>query len=642
MGLNEVSTSPMPANRMSTSRSTAGRRLQRRLAACAWLLAVLLAVPGLALALGLGQIAVKSQPGQPFVAEIPIIAGNPDELRDLKVHLASPETFRRVGLQPPDAAVASLWIRVAVDTQGQPVIRVSSQAPITQPLLTFLLEVDWGGGRLVREYSALLDTPQTLAAPLQAIQAPVVAAPNMIQRPVATPAPIPAPEPVPLPVPEAAVVPAPGVASEPQPESVATIAPEVVAPLPVAPPLPPPSTSASPAVVTNTVANSDYAVRAGDTLSAIARGMGHGGRSLDQAMLALLHANPEAFIGGNINLVRQGAVLRMPQADEYSRYSAGEAAALVREQVAQWREARAPQLQPQDEGAAVARAQTQAAPARDEAAVANKDARLEIVPPSSGSNAAGIRSGTQAGGEGRMLRQEIQETQETLAARDVEVGELKARVAELEKLQHQQQQLIAMKDTALAAARENLAKAGTTQEPAALPPAAARNDTVLWPWLLAALVLALVAGWWFMRGRNPRPPRRVFDATALAKRVPTPAPVQAPAPEPETEPELQSAPEPEPEPEPTPKLETAAEPEPEPEPTHWTATPGAIGTVPAWHEGAQDPVDEVLTPARQIELARAYLDLGDDAAASDLLKEVLNGRDLVAREIAARMLRELG
>ena len=150
--------------------------------ALAWLFAcVLVLVAGAAQALGLGQLQVKSRPGEPLLAEIPIISGDPAELEALQVRLASPETFRRVGLQPPDVAATGLQFAVAVDERGWPVVRVTSTAPLSQPLLTFLLEVDWGEGRLVREYTALLASPSTVAAtPAQPVQAPVVAEPNTI------------------------------------------------------------------------------------------------------------------------------------------------------------------------------------------------------------------------------------------------------------------------------------------------------------------------------------------------------------------------------------------------------------------------------------------------------------------------------
>ncbi|HWI23597.1 MAG TPA: hypothetical protein VNS59_01585, partial [Lysobacter sp.] len=118
----------------------------------------LVAVAGPAAALGLGQIQVKSKVDQPLLAEIPVISSDPGELEQLQARLASPETFRRIGLEPPTGAAADLQFAVALDARGNPVIRVTSSAPVSQPLVTFLVEVDWGAGRLVREYSALLDT----------------------------------------------------------------------------------------------------------------------------------------------------------------------------------------------------------------------------------------------------------------------------------------------------------------------------------------------------------------------------------------------------------------------------------------------------------------------------------------------------
>ncbi|TXH70975.1 MAG: hypothetical protein E6Q88_07845, partial [Lysobacteraceae bacterium] len=118
-------------------------------------------------ALGLGQVEVKSQRDQPLLAEIPIISADPSELEALQARLASPETFARIGLAPPQGIVSDLQFAVALDPRGRPVIRVTSSQPVQQPLLTFLVEVDWGQGRLVREYSALIDTPQTAAAPSQ-------------------------------------------------------------------------------------------------------------------------------------------------------------------------------------------------------------------------------------------------------------------------------------------------------------------------------------------------------------------------------------------------------------------------------------------------------------------------------------------
>jgi pilus assembly protein FimV len=441
---------------------------------CALLVAALMLLAGPALALGLGQIQVKSRPGEPLLAEIPVVASDPSELEQLQVRLASPETFRRVGLQPPDVAGTGLQLSVAVDAQGRPVIRVTSSVPLQQPVLSFLVEVDWGSGRLVREYTAVLDGPSAIAAPAQQVQAPIVARPDTIPRaPVSEPAPLP---------------PADAVAAEPLPgDAGVPVAPAPPAPAPAQ--APPDRPAAAPA------AGAEYTVRGGDTLSEIGVGMDRGGHSLDQAMLALLRSNPEAFIGGNINRLRAGAVLRMPPAGELSRYSVGEAAGMVRDQVAQWRAANG-QAQPRPDVAnatAADQAQAGASPADR-----TTGARLEIVPPSA-EGEAGSGSGIQAGGEGEMLRQARQT--EAVAARDAEIGELRTRIAELEKIQQQQQQLIEMKDTALASAQQDLAARQDR------PEAATGGG---W-WIIAGLLLVLAAAAaWLVLRRRAVPRRRLF------------------------------------------------------------------------------------------------------------------------------------
>lgn len=675
-------------------------------AARALLLAFTLAVALPAFALGLGRIVVKSAPGQPLVAEIPVVAADPSELGNLQVRLASPETFRRVGLPAPDAATANLRFTVAVDGRGQPVIRVTSAAPLRQPLLTFLIEVDWGAGRLVREYSALLEAPSSLAAPAQPIQAPTIAAPNTIFR---EPAPAPATAvPPPAAAPTAAAPPAAAaepaaqpaeapateaagndadIVAEPLPESVPAPppapAPEPMAaapmPVPAAPKPEAPAPAATPAAAeasgASAAAASEHTVRAGETLGAIAGGLDRGARSLDQMMLALLQANPEAFIDGNINLIREGAVLRAPSDEALARYSNGEAAALVRQQVAQWRQAaaaRRPAAAAPIEGSAPA----QSPVARADGVERNAGgAHLQIVPPASGKG-AGTQSGAQAGGEGTMLRQEIQETRETVAARDAEVGELKTRVAELQKIQQQQQQLIAMKDTALAEARANLAKAQqqALQAPQQATGTSAARDTVLWPWLALALLVVAAGGWWWWKRsgseRRPRPfavPRKPVPVAPAVRVEPAsppsppsvpsfagPAPAPAAPVEPVAPAVSTAAPAPVPPPVAPPPVAPppvapppvaqppAASPAPPAAPPpHWTAAPDLVGTMPPASPAPIRP-DENASPARKVELARAYLDLGDESAARELLREAMDGRDPVAREIAARMLREIG
>ncbi|MCD9046177.1 type IV pilus assembly protein FimV [Luteimonas sp. MHLX1A] len=578
-----------------------------------------------AFALGLGQIQVRSQAGEPLLAEIPVVSSDPAELQQLRARLASPETFARIGLQAPQGAVSDLQFNVALDAQGRPVIRVTTLQPVQEPLLTFLVEVDWGQGRLVREYSALLDAPDTIAAPAQPpIQAPRPAQPTTEGRIVreaeaaaATDAQAATPEPVePTTAADAAAVPVPAPAAQPATAPVAATAPRAMP--------------------------GEYGpVQAGDTLSQIVQRIApDDGVSVNQMMLALLRSNPEAFIGGNINSLRQGAVLRIPAHDEALSISTREATAEVRAQVARWRELSQPAPQPELAAAPAdgdADGRTAAAPQP-----AAQDARLEIVPPGvGGTQQAATRSGISAGGEGDMFRQELQQAQETVAAREAEVEELKARLAELERLQQQQQQLIALKDSELAAAQQRLE---TSNQQAAAEGAGAL------PWVLGGLGLLLLGAlvFWLLSRRNARQP--AFRApSAASPRVDAPAGPAAPAPVP-----------------------VAGKPT-------WHATGAATSTVDAeLPPGAVDPRAEAMTASRRaavtppaiatavptaagptgdgeavadaledaqgqerIELARAYVELGDIETARTLLQEVVDCGTPAVRGEAAQLLSEL-
>ncbi|WP_038237219.1 type IV pilus assembly protein FimV, partial [Xanthomonas translucens] len=294
---------------------------------------LLLACSQAALALGLGDIRVLSKPGQPFLAEIPVISNEPGELENARVALASPATFARVGLQRPDGLVGSLQFRFAQTSQGRAVIRVSSSMPVEVPSLSFLIEVDWGQGRLIREYSALLDAPNTAAA----IDAPAIDAPS-------------------------AAVPSNRIARrEPS-------APAASTPTPAAPTAPAAPVRSAPAPVA-APGDALAPVQRGQTLSQIAGQLARsGGHSLDQTMVALLRANPDAFIRGNVNLLKQGAVLRTPRQEELASIDAAAATAIVREQAAQWRQARAPVPQPAQAQQAEASAKPAAKPAAPAAA----------------------------------------------------------------------------------------------------------------------------------------------------------------------------------------------------------------------------------------------------------------------------------
>lgn len=614
-----------------------------RITVSALLAVVALLAPLSAWALGLGQIRVLSQRDQPLLAEIPVISNDPAELELLQARLASPETFARVGLSAPQGIVSDLQFAVALDARGRPVIRVTSAVPVQQPLLTFLLEVDWGQGRLVREYSALLETPQTAAAPVQPpIQEATVDPGNTVVR-LPDPAPAnpleaPAPTPVPLgPGEQIASTPSDALSS-PAPMPI-PLPPESVMPEPAAP------VAATAVPIEVTPGGETRTVRPGETLGGIAADLDRG-FSLDQTILALLRANPDAFIEGNANRLKAGAVLRIPDANVIGSYTPDEAAVVVREQAAQWRGTGRALPQPPavvgtPAGDAVAATPSATAPAATDgarSARATAQARLEIVPPSANdAKRAGTRSGVSAGGEGDMLRQqELQQSKETLAAREAEVKELQARVAELEQLQQKQNELLSMKDSELAAAQQKLA---TSQ--AAVPPAASVSSLGPWIGIAVGLVLmALLAVWWLRRRAAPAvavAPSR--DTERLAAAVPklesqeTASTAGAeegafadamPAAEP-AEPAWN-------------RLAKPAEPD-APKPA-----PPARG-VPTWHAGGVEVAPLNASPPGQgrLDLAKAYLDMGDRDTARSLLQEVATRGDSVdVRREAERLLQDLG
>lgn len=564
---------------------------------------------GPAAALGLGQIEVRSRAGQPLLAEIPIISNDPAELEALQARLASPETFARVGLQAPQGVVADLQFSVGADARGRPVIRVTSDAPIEQPLLTFLVEVEWGQGRLVREYSALVDAPRTVAAPVQTpIQAPTTAPSNVVARPAAA-----APQ-------------------QPTGQARAAVSPDGG------------STGAS---------SGEYGpVRRGETLSLIADRLGlTDGHSLDQAMIALLRANPDAFIGGDINRLRSGAVLRVPQAAELAAVDAVQASEIVRNRLRQWREARRAAPPSTTVAAApvepAARATGTAAPASRSSSATTGSARLEIVPPAPGrARRAGNQTGIQAGGEGQMLSQELQQTKETLAARDAELQELKGRIAELERLQADQQKLLELKDSELASVQKRVA---TAQQPAAPAPEPSQpREAAWWPWLLGgAALLAAVLGWWWGRRRAAAQPAfrapPASSASSLAAAFPSresPAVDSTPAriePQPAEATTSTAA-------DPARSVPVAAEPDLHAAPVVTSASPvhePASTSEPVIAEDANVAAPAGASRNERIELARAYIELGDHDSARQLLGEVAVTGDLASRQQATRMLREI-
>lgn len=115
-------------------------------------------MPLQAMALGLGDIEINSSLNQPLDAEVKLLSVKPGEADDLLVSLASNAAFLRAGIDRP-FFLTKLRFTVETKSDGAKVIRVSSKKPVVEPFLNFLIEVDWPRGRLLREYTVLLDPP---------------------------------------------------------------------------------------------------------------------------------------------------------------------------------------------------------------------------------------------------------------------------------------------------------------------------------------------------------------------------------------------------------------------------------------------------------------------------------------------------
>ncbi|MGB3046447.1 type IV pilus assembly protein FimV, partial [Dokdonella sp.] len=264
-----------------------------------------------AFALGLGAIQVQSGLNQPLLAEIPIIQSSPGEAEGLIVQLASTEDFERVGMNRATIGVP-VDFSLGKNARGEPVIKVTSKEIVREPFIGMLLEANWPKGRLLREYTILLDPP-VMAPAIKGSSAVAVAAREPERSSTeALPSSKPA---TPRPAPAAAV----------------PTKPAVAAGKPASPP--PPATSRA-------ATGSEYGpVAAGETLGQIARATRPDDAvSINQMMVALLKNNPQAFFKDNVNALKRGAVLRIPSAEEIAASgSAREAAAAVRSQIDEWR-----------------------------------------------------------------------------------------------------------------------------------------------------------------------------------------------------------------------------------------------------------------------------------------------------------------
>ena len=385
-----------------------GKSVTARLLAAALLLWVPLHVLGA----GLGKLTVQSALGQPLSAEIEIVSLQPGEEDSLTARFAPNEAFRQAGIEFNSVLLS---VRFSIDRRdGRPVIKLSSNAPINEPFLNVLVELGWNSGRLVREYTFLLDPPDYKGPqPVAPVPAPAVRAP-------AVSAPVPAPR--------------------------------AVQERPIAP--------TAPASAGRT--QGTYEVKKGDTLARIATQNNPGGVSLQQMLIALYRANPDAFIDSNINRLRAGRILNLPDRDAAGSIDQDDARRLV---MAQGQDFRTYQSKlagvvaaaPAETAPAQRSATGRITPKADEPAPAEQKDQVKL----SKADPAGKGAGSQAA------------RADNAASREKALRESETRVAELEKNVQDLRKLLDLKNQSLA----KLEKKGGGK-PAAAPVPAAPVPTV--------------------------------------------------------------------------------------------------------------------------------------------------------------------
>lgn len=425
------------------------------------LTALLSALPLTAGAAGLGKLTVQSAIGQTLRAEVELSA-TAEELASMTARLAPPSAFKQAGV---DFASSLSGVRVAVDKRGaRPVLVVTSDRAVNEPFLDVLIELNWASGRLVREYTFLLD-----------------------------PADMPRSAPV-------------------EPSVVKDVAPRT-APVVRAAAQPEPAEGA-------------YEVRRGDTLNRIANQYKPAGVSLDQMLVALVRANPDAFDNGNINRMRAGRILTIPDQAAAENVEPQEARKIVSAQTADFAAYRARLAGSVSDAPSTVDTGSRAASGRIEPKVDDRA-------PSAAASSDQVRvSKSAAGSDGRLTALE-----EEVIAKERALKDANNRLAELERNVRELQQMVEVKSTPMAAAQKGAtAPTAAVVEPASVPSPAASAG----PAPVDKPVPDLVAGAEAKAEAKPVPDlvdlaSKEPEAKPVAEQpreVPTPPP-PAPVPEPE-------------------------------------------------------------------------------------------------------------
>ncbi len=384
-------------------------------------------------AVGLGGINVASSLGQPLKAEIELVAVGKADKPSLVARLASPDAYKGAGLDYPYGAKYTFQIESR--DNGEPYLKLSSSREINDPFVSLLIELSWASGKLMREYTFLLDPPGYVAVQPKSVAAPEVVPATVQEAPVE--------------VKEA-------------PQSVAK--PEEVKsePMPAAMEQPVEQPIAKPVEVRTHIrgnAAESVAVKRGDTLSKLAAQVKPADVSLERMLVALYRANANQFDGKNMNRIKVGKILRMPDQNSLDGVAQAEAVKEIHAQSANWNAYRqklsvaATSSRQSESGHQVATGKITSV-AADNAPVASESAK-EVLRLSKGE-----KPGDTAGGSGRSAQEKKNAAAEDAIAKGKAIKEEKARAALLASNLKDMERLAQIKSEAAAlAASAEAAKA---------------------------------------------------------------------------------------------------------------------------------------------------------------------------------------
>ncbi|MEQ8513973.1 MAG: FimV/HubP family polar landmark protein, partial [Chromatocurvus sp.] len=439
-------------------------------------------------ALGLGDITLKSYLNEPLDAEVRLIDTRDLAADEIKVRLAGVDDFDRMGVDR-SYFLTRIQFEVRIDRdRNTGVIRLTTSEPVREPFVDVIIEARWPTGRLLREYTVLVDPPVFREAPLVVSASEEVAAVERAGD-------------------ESDTAPAP------QAESGGGRGDRLETRRSDLPAGEMPQRAFSAETADAPAPGRRYMVRRDETLWQIASRGRPEGSSVQQAMLDIQRLNPEAFIDGNINRIKAGYIVYLPAQGDISSDDLSEALAEVQEQNARWanQQSRTPGVtaaaslrisadpvvdEPDDGGVGTLIADADAGGAAQDAAAQ--------APAEEAADPASARS-AQSG-------RDASETADGASAQ----SELAVRMAEMSERLDTLEQIVALKDEQIATLEQALrdarasaprtpetATAQPSERPAAPTPAAESSGGFgAWLYAVAAAVLVVLAGLLFWRRRR--------------------------------------------------------------------------------------------------------------------------------------------